>query len=381
MHDKGKLCPPEDTEEFGGTGMTGAQPARQAWIDMARGGCVLLVVLFHVVIWHLPMLHGDLHPQTWAALNNVVGGIRMPLLLLLSGMLASGKVARGRPALRSAAANYWLYVVWLTIYALVIPPLHTEAVGTVHPGTDWLQQLVAPETPLWYIFGLAVFMTGLWLLRRLHVPIPVILAALLVLTLLVRPGDVIALKVPDLAFYYVLGVWSAPWLKRHVHAQPWLLLGAGAVLAVVPSICARLGMPSVVMDLSFVAGNVGKGLGALAIMAMWERWLGALRPLAWVGRRTLSVYVMHPVLLACWIALDIHFGIATRLVDLMGPAAIIYPALLTLVTAAMALAIEQVVRRGPMEMAFELPKPWMARLQRWERGPVAAVDAPARGTL
>ena len=70
--------------------------ARLGWIDAARGSCVLAVVLFHVISWHLPAL--DVAPGAERVLEPVtsyLGSLRMPLLLAVSGMLAGPRVMAG----------------------------------------------------------------------------------------------------------------------------------------------------------------------------------------------------------------------------------------------------------------------------------------------
>ncbi|MGO4955729.1 acyltransferase family protein [Luteococcus sp. Sow4_B9] len=352
------------------------KPARQPWIDMTRGACVLLVVLYHVVLWHLPHLESPtMKADLWTRLNDVVGGIRMPLLLMLSGMLASGKLTRGRAALRGAAANYWLYVVWLTVYALVMPILGVAEAGQVRPGLDWLQQLVAPQTPLWYVFALATYMVVLHLLRGVHPAI--VLALLTALTLFIVPGENIALKVPYLAIYFAVGVYAAPLLKRVAAEKPWALLVAGIALLAVPKVIGLVpNLPTAGIQLTWLFGNLGKGLFMMGAVVLWCVLLRPMHWLAWVGRHTLAIYVMHPPLLALWMWLDAQTGFPQRLATLLGPLAVLYPALGVAVISATALLLERLVRRGPVEALFGLPAGWNASLQRWE----AADPRAATGT-
>ena len=71
---------------------------RLAWVDAARGICVLGVVLFHVCTWqYLPLGDALWHPAAaaWDTVNSYLGTFRMPLLMALSGMLAARRVGEG----------------------------------------------------------------------------------------------------------------------------------------------------------------------------------------------------------------------------------------------------------------------------------------------
>ena len=67
------------------------------WVDVAKGACILLVVLHHAVV-------KDLALQTPAALDPVADAwqwvtmalkpVRMPLFFVLSGLVASSAVRR-----------------------------------------------------------------------------------------------------------------------------------------------------------------------------------------------------------------------------------------------------------------------------------------------
>ena len=76
-----------------------ASPAatRLDWVDMARAGAVVAVVLFHACIghyWAMEHAKGDAIAW-WDRVNQIVTAVRMPLLFTISGMLAAGKIRRG----------------------------------------------------------------------------------------------------------------------------------------------------------------------------------------------------------------------------------------------------------------------------------------------
>src|SRR5690606_650904 len=105
------------------------------------------------------------------------------ILMAISGFLASGAITRGLSSIRTRfAANAWLYVVWLTVYfafyattyALIESPRLPVAVNTPQ---KYIENLVMPETPLWFIVAMATFPLILWGAARLGVPVWLVMVA------------------------------------------------------------------------------------------------------------------------------------------------------------------------------------------------------------
>jgi uncharacterized membrane protein YcfT len=122
------------------------EAGRLGWIDAVRGACVLAVVLFHATAWHVLTL--DLAPvadRTWSVVNGYLGSLRMPLLLAVSGLLASRRILQGSRSPDSAeraASSYYLYVVWLAVYVAVYavlgdPGCRTPSTGPGRRRLSW----------------------------------------------------------------------------------------------------------------------------------------------------------------------------------------------------------------------------------------------------
>ncbi|PVG82857.1 hypothetical protein DDE18_10905 [Nocardioides gansuensis] len=129
---------------------------RLLWMDRLRGAAILAVVLFHAELQavgatgdQLPVVH---------AVNGVVGPVRMPMLVLLSGMLLA-------PALRKPRSRYvdgklrtllWPYLVWS---ALDLAQLQWRLVQAGE-SLDWpwvARVLYDPPTYLWFLAFLLVY--------------------------------------------------------------------------------------------------------------------------------------------------------------------------------------------------------------------------------
>lgn len=280
---------------------------RIAWIDMARGACVLAVVLTHVCYRLVFPLAG---PETgrplytlWDRLNyEVLGHLRMPLLLFLSGWLAGSKIRSGvrDPRTRlSVVTNSYLYVLWTLIYValeLAVPrPDGVMIASTVQSWAQLPRELAAPQDgPLWFVYGLAILVTILALARRL--PTGLVLGILFVVGWLeeYRDNDTSPAwtGVPHLGFYFALGAVLGPHVVRIISSR---LVVAGGVVAFVAGVVLIGGkvLPRPEIYLANTCMRLGAVICLMAAARALSRWRFFRAPASWVGRRTLSIYVLH----------------------------------------------------------------------------------------
>ncbi|GAB48522.1 acyltransferase family protein [Mobilicoccus pelagius] len=374
-----RLARLEQLEHFGRpTPRPTGGASRLAWIDAARGLAIVAVVLLHVSIGHyyaLPQAADWVVPR-WDRINQVVAVIRMPLLFVVSGMLASGKIRRGFAhgnAILSAVTNYYLYLVWLAVYGFlfiasgpVVVPFQPARVQ------DFFIQIVEPRTPLWFVFGLAAYTLVFTALRR--VPPGIVLAGSAAVS--IWAGMTWTVESPLwtrillYVFYFVLGVHAKPLILRHARSW-WVLLGSG-VLTVAFFQAFGLATLMTPKPLSFgdsvlslvlqLAASV-LGITASAQLCRWRPWrvVGS-----WVGRRTLGIYVMHVPVIVAW-----HFAVE------LGPLAVVetltatslwfdllYPVLLTAFVVVVCVGIETLLGTLRLAHLFRLPSRLRRRLYR-----------------
>ena len=154
--------------------------ARLPYLDVARGLCVLAVVLVHVGYFHVFPLAGDPAGRpalkVWEVFNSaVLSEVRMPLLLLVSGWLAGSKIRAGLGSGKTRWAvlgNVYLVVVWTCLYALVerliAPGPALTATSRAESVPAVLLEIVNPSFgPLWFVYLLALATVLLCLTRRL----------------------------------------------------------------------------------------------------------------------------------------------------------------------------------------------------------------------
>lgn len=341
---------------------------RIVWPDLMRGACVFLVVVFHVELWivettGLPVV-GDTS-RWWDLAHGIMDRFLMPGLLLLSGMLMSRRLlTSGRSrvdvtSLRRAVSSYYLYVVWLAVYWLafalavaVRPATAAYPHAFTTPG-DALRQLVAPETSLWYLFALACYAAVMIVVVRLRVPAPVVVLAAGAVAVLARGWDVWAAeRIGFNLVFFVIGVYLAPYAARLARLRWWWLLPAvtAFVLVTVAGTLADLTSPvfAVVARLATVPL-------VLVVCVIASRLAPVARLGRFLGSRTLSVYVLHPLLMIplWWWVTEERAAAVALTSSPAGLALLLYGG--GAVVTALALLVETGLRRARAGVLFALP--------------------------
>lgn len=277
--------------------------ARVGWPDVAKGVCIILVVLWHVVTKHAIQVEGA-GPITdaWATLNAQLLPLRMPLFFLISGMFAGSAVnaPAGTSWRRRAGRLAAVYVVWVVIQTFVLALTPDFDTARAENGWQLLAQLTISPTNLWYLLALAVYLLVARVVR--HVPTAVVLPTAFAIAAVAAAG-----VIPDLGnlwqlvqnlFFFLAGLRLRSVIERFAAASGALrtFMLAGAYVAAVGAV-GVLGMrqwPGVWPLLSIVAVAFG-----VAGCALIDRHADVIaRPLRWVGRRTLPIYVIHMIPLA-----------------------------------------------------------------------------------
>ncbi|WJH23217.1 acyltransferase family protein [Pseudarthrobacter defluvii] len=349
----------------GSHGSAPVQPeakARIEWIDAARGLCVAAVVLFHVGLWHFLRFEHDSSVAFtfWDAVATGLGSVRMPLLLAVSGILAASKVRNGfgnGKAWSSSLSNYYLYAVWLLVYALLSivladspRPQRVVSVG------DFFLQLIAPDTPLWFIFALAVYVPLLTFCRKL--PPSVVLAALAVLSILTALFlDTTAGqwgKVPELAVFFAAGVYGKNLFLHIAEARTVLCFAVAA-----PVFVALMALPEIHPGID-QAVYILQGLAAAAALVAFISAITRYRPIAavgsWVGRRTLGIYLLHtPIMDFLVLAFHGPLSPVAPAISNSVPMALLYPLVLTCAVIAACVGSEYLLRKCGLTFLFQRP--------------------------
>ncbi len=290
------------------------KPPREEWMDVLRGGAMLLVLAFHATLmveWY--------QVEPWPALaefNLVFKPYRMPMLMVLSGQML------GR-SMRKGPARYYQGKLDRVVYPLLLWAVITHAVMR-HSAISPDIQLSDPRTflgpyHLWFIFFLALFYAVAPLLERVNT-LGVVLACLAASWLM--PD---ASKYGERLFCLMAFFFLGHWLTQ----RPDLLarLTTGRMALVVLPVAVALSAYATVAEQRVVYGDpvlfVPVTCGILILIAA-ARALGPrgpAEPLAFLGRNSLVFYVSHFPLTYLVMGATLQDGLPLPLVALISFAA------------------------------------------------------------
>lgn len=275
-----------------------ASGSRMHWMDALRGLAVILVVLMHSTSY--PAQQGqDLNFAAANASANVLAPYRMPLLLMLSGMLLGPSVKR------NLGRYYWgkvRRIVWPLLVWGIITAFAEEKAGRLGALNYWL----SGPLHLWFLGVLIVYYAVGPVLRF----IPAIgIVVGLYLTMALFPIDNFLLR--RLMFYgvfFFLGAALWPHVDLILKRGVWfpIVMGAMGILVAAGSAFQVLR----VHPDSHVGWMVAPLPGMAAIL-----WAGPRLPripwLEFAGRRSLVLYATHMPIMVwftltySWLAEDV----------------------------------------------------------------------------
>jgi threonine dehydratase len=125
---------------------------RQRWADVAKGLCIVLVVLWHVTrkdYLQLPLDPSLPVAGAWGRFSEVLLPVRMPLFFLISGLFAARQLDRPWPRVWSdrVAPLLYLFVLWTLVHTLVLRLAPGFDTAVAHSPGELLVQLTVTRVP------------------------------------------------------------------------------------------------------------------------------------------------------------------------------------------------------------------------------------------
>lgn len=271
-----------------GRAAAGTAQARLAWIDVAKGFCLLAVVTLYTTTHVTEGLGRGSWMQAWVAF---AAPFRMPDFFFVSGLLLGRVIDRPwRDYLDRKVLHYlWFFFVWSALYFALRTV--TGVVPEGARGAEFVKSMTwGPFAMLWFIQMLPLYLLLARLLRRL--PWPWVLAGAAVWHWLPidTPWTQVDRAGERFVFFYA-GYALAPWVLRFATwvaawpRQAWGLIAAWALgngTAVAAGGSHQHPMP-------LLLGLAG-AMGVIAVSVQLQdraagRWLQA------VGARSLPIFL------------------------------------------------------------------------------------------
>lgn len=265
---------------------------RAAWVDLAKGLLMILVVLHHSYLF---LSQEGLTPRYWDAIDAFLATVRMPAFFLLAGVFAQSalRVGVGEFVRRKVCPYLYMWALWAIPYVLVFAAVQ-HAQGWGNAIAKQVLDLLTLNNILWYLFALAAYFVALRLMRSVPVVIQVALAAVVSVAFVSATISTGSWGMDHMAEYFVYFLVGCHFSVRVHH-----LAGRASVWPVVHLCAAWMAVVVVtfwlIPDLRYVATAV-LPLITLPLAVMVSKMLGrsaAFRPAVAVGTNTLPLYVQH----------------------------------------------------------------------------------------
>ncbi|MCJ2033955.1 acyltransferase family protein [Methylobacterium sp. J-068] len=335
----------------------GGQDAnRLAWVDVAKGVCIILVVMMHSTLGTGIAMEGEGFLHTLVAFARP---FRIPDFFLLSGLFLGRVIDRDwRLFLDRRLVHFaYFYVLWVLIQSAAKYGQIVEGAGPGAFLAHLATALVEPYSTLWFIYLLAVFSVLTKVLRRVPAPVILGLAALLEF-LTVRTGIELVDEFCARYVWFLVGYLFAgrifdfaDGVQRHVRAA---LLGlalwavTNAALVFLPSGLASVPSLAHLPVLGFLLSGAG-ALAIVAIGALMSRAGGPVtEALRACGQRSIVIYLAFFLPMAFTRTLIVKTG---AIADI-GLASLV----VTVVALLVPLAFERMIRHTPAAFLFRRPK-------------------------
>jgi surface polysaccharide O-acyltransferase-like enzyme len=256
--------------------------SRMHWMDGFRGMAMLLVIVFHSVAMY-KSLSGRDHAPVLDEITGFFNPYRMPLLLLLSGLLLQRALAKPLATyLRGKVQNIlWPLVVWSVIQFVV-----TDRIGSMLDPGAWVD-----GTYQWFLVVLMACFMVAPLARWL--PSWMLAVAFVALLLAVGPQAPELRRVFFYGTFFFLGAGLVRWLPRVQSAPAWSA-GLAGLVGVGVGIGSSAELLAVSRSIPWTMVLPVPGLLALV-------WIGPrlprLRLAEEIGRQSIVYYVTHTAVL------------------------------------------------------------------------------------
>ncbi len=346
---------------------------RLAWVDATRGYSVAAVVVFHVVLWWVLAAPTDIAApgeRLWSEVNGWLGSVRMPVLLAASGLVMSRQIRSGlhrSTTVFRSANNYYLYLVWLALYAVFFlfvrePDLPHRIDGLAGVAA----QVVIPRTTLWYVFGLAVYIPILAAAKR--APTWVVFALLVPLSVWAHGLSNEASfwpRILTLFVFFAMGVYGATQLRWLGERATPVMFVVAVIVALGATMLGHVLIGPVLGGVLFLVRGTAFMVLAVVTVALAVRWRVALVVGASLGRHTLAVYVLHPLLICLLIAVTAG-PLRSVKESVLGSTvgSLVTPLLAAVALIAVSIGIEAGARRLRLDALWGMPTAWRARFGR-----------------
>lgn len=319
--------------------------SRVAWVDYAKGFCIVMVVMMHSTLG----VEKAADATGW--MTYVVAfakPFRMPDFFMISGLFLARVIDRDwRTYLDKKVVHFaYFYVLWLTIQFVFKAPAIVDAEGTAGAVREFAISFIEPFGTIWFIYLLPIF----FVLVKATKSVPwwiIWIAGAALEAAHIETGWIIIDEFAARFVYFYSGYVFAPQIFRLAAAvieKSWVAAAGLVAWALVEGVAVFSGiseMPGISLALGLAGAAAVVSFAAILSKA---DWMAALR---YCGRNSIVIYLAfflpmaasRTVLLKYWPGGDL--GTISLLVTACG---VVFP-----------LILFWIVRNTPFRFLFERP--------------------------
>lgn len=347
------------------------------WINTLKGGCIILVVLYHIVLpGYLETLQnltaGCIPAHFWITFNTLLSPLRMPTFFFVSGLLAANSVTNKpwKAVFSSRVTNlFYLYILWGIIQWASIDIITTDITGQrisqninasyANSLSEFFSSMLTAMSNSWYLYALGLFFLCCKWFR--HQRMALLLVAL-VLNYAAIADIIPGWGVKSLSQYFIyffVGVFYSTliirlsqWRRENI--VPWLILSALSGVHVLLN-----------LDRSFYFCVLVIAI-CIALVRNLNQYFN-MSLLNWLGKNTLQIYVLHRIFIE-------YFGMTAIMIaqkyqlfhsQLFSRVwAVGFPITMLILCAGCSIGIWLIINRGIGKYLFIYPKLLPVRLSR-----------------
>ena len=266
-----------------------ADSQRVAWVDYAKGFCIIMVVMMHSTLGVEKAVGGE----GW--MNYLVAfatPFRIPDFFLIAGLFLARVVDRDwRGYLDRKVVHFaYFYVLWLTIQFALKAPGVAEELGAAGVLRFYLFSLIEPFGTIWFIYLLPIFFVLVKATRRLRRWIIWLAAAALEIAT-IDTGWVIIDEFASRFVYFYSGYVFAPQIFRladGVLRHGWTAGAYLAAWAVVEAVAVSSGV-SALPGVGLLLGFAG-AVAVVSVSTLLSK-TDLMAPVRYCGRNSIVIYL------------------------------------------------------------------------------------------
>ncbi|WP_106478780.1 acyltransferase family protein [Phytohalomonas tamaricis] len=335
---------------------------RIAWIDAAKGTCILLVVLYHTNLFIiLPSELSSTLPSTlWNMVITAMKPLRMPLFFLISGFLVYSSIfsKSWRQVFRSRIGTLlWLYALWLIAHwgfeLFLMEYGKPEAIYHGHPTPESITGLIwnalQGATGIWYLYALVIYFVICKTFKRWAILTLAILALAQCFNGQLSEKPYVQSLIEN-GIFFALGCYGRNFITYHFSSfNTKRFLFSSLLTAILIAIVMKY-------DLFYVPGiklilACSMVVAAIDFFALLTK-IFSLNILQNLGRLTLPIYVMHMffiLILAQYIVPNKFEEDTAFIISLLAPA------IITLLISGLCLALYTILNKRQGQILFNFP--------------------------